>query len=147
MLIHSCAQWQHYYTYSGITRPNLPQGLQLVNIILASSPGHPPDTLHTHYLLPFGIFVECKGSVSSPCLASISKGSMRLKRLDTVWLQFAILIDQVLAPCITTLVNNPNSQVILKYSQVYLNSQPSTVTTNLEGSRPLVSMSTAVITG
>ena len=33
------------------------------------------------------------------------------------------------------------------YNQVYLNSQPSTVTTNHEGSRPLVSVSTAVITG
>ena len=42
-------------------------------------------------------------------------------------------------------MNSPNSQVILKYHQVYLNSQPSTVTTNLEGSRPLVSVSMAVV--
>jgi hypothetical protein len=30
---------------------------------------------------PFRIFIECKTSVSSPCLASITKGSMRIKGL------------------------------------------------------------------
>ena len=44
-------------------------------------------------------------------------------------------------------MNSPNSQVILKYHQVYLNSHSSTITTNLEGSRPLVSVSTVVIIG
>ena len=83
---------------------------------------------------PSGIFIECKASVSSPCLASISKRSMRLKRLDTVWLWFTILVDQVLASCITTLVSNPNSQVILKYSQVYL-TQPSTIHSDHESWR------------
>ena len=30
---------------------------------------------------PSGVFIECKTSVSAPCLASITKGSMRLKGL------------------------------------------------------------------
>ena len=61
-------------------RPNLPQGLQLVNIILVVL-----DILRKLFICiicyPSGIFIECKASVSSPCLASISKGSMRLKGL------------------------------------------------------------------
>ena len=124
----------------------MPQGLQLRDIFLVVL-----DILWKLFIsiiyYPFGIFIGCKASVSSPCLASISKGSMRFKRLDTVWLWFVILVGQILASWITTLMNSPNSQVILKYSHVYLNSQPSTVTTNHEGSRSLVSMSTTIITG
>ena len=41
-----------------------------------------------------------------------------------------ILVDQFLATWITNLMNSPNSQVILKYHQVYLNSQPSTIPNN-----------------
>ena len=46
-------------------------------------------------------------------------------------------------------MNNPNSQMILKYSQFISipNHPPSTVTTNLEGSKPLVSVSMTIITG
>ena len=60
-------------------------------------------------------------------LSKYIKGIYEAQRLDTVWLRFAILVDQVLASYITTLVNNPNPQVILKDSQVYLNFQPSTI--------------------
>jgi len=58
----------------------LPQGLQLVNVFLVVL-----DILRKLFIsiicYPSGIFIGCKASVSSPCLASISKGSMRLKRL------------------------------------------------------------------
>ena len=59
-------------------QPKLPQGLQLVNINLVIL-----DILQKLFICiicyPSRIFIECKTSVSSPCLASISKGSMRLK--------------------------------------------------------------------
>ena len=53
MLIHSLARWQHYYT-SGIlaqTTTGTPTGEHH-----PSSPGHPPKTLHTRYLLPIRDF-------------------------------------------------------------------------------------------
>ena len=79
MLLHSLAHWQHYYTQRK-TKPKLPQGLQLVNIILVVL-----DILWKLFIhvicYPSKIFIECKASVSSPCLASISKVSMRLKGL------------------------------------------------------------------
>ena len=41
-------------------------------------------------------------------LSKYNKGVYEAQRLDTVWLRLAILIGQVLASWITTLVNNPN---------------------------------------
>ena len=55
-----------------------PQGLQLGDIFLVVL-----DILWKLFICiichPSRIFIECKTSVSAPCLASISKGSMRLK--------------------------------------------------------------------
>ena len=71
------AQRQHYYTQWKY-QPNLPQGLQLVNFILEVL-----DILRKLFIsiiyYPSRIFIGYKASVSLPCLASISKGSMRLK--------------------------------------------------------------------
>ena len=61
-------------------QPILPQGLQLVNIILEVL-----DILQKLFIsiicYPSEFFIGCKASVSSLGLASISKGSMRLKGL------------------------------------------------------------------
>ena len=44
-------------------------------------------------------------------------------------------------------MNNPKAQLIIVYNQIHINSHASTVTNNHEGSRPLVSVSTAIIIG
>ena len=41
-------------------------------------------------------------------LSKYIKGIYEAERLDMVWLRLAILVGQVLASWITTLVNNPN---------------------------------------
>ena len=41
-------------------------------------------------------------------LSKYIKGIYEAQRLDTVWLQLAILVGQVLASLITTLVNKAN---------------------------------------
>ena len=41
-------------------------------------------------------------------LSKYNKGAYEAQKLDTVWLRLAILVGQVLASWITTLVNKPN---------------------------------------
>ena len=41
-------------------------------------------------------------------LSKYNKGVYEAQRLDTVWLQLAILVGQVLVSWITTLVSKPN---------------------------------------
>jgi hypothetical protein len=65
------------------TEPYLPQGRQLVNVGLELQ-----DTswwlFSSGIWYPSGIFIMYKASVSAPCLARITKGSMKSQRLDTV---------------------------------------------------------------
>ena len=70
MLLHSLAQWQHYYTHNRISRPNLPQGLQLVNIILVVL-----DILQKLFI-PMSKYITM--------LSKYIKGIYEAQRLDTV---------------------------------------------------------------
>jgi hypothetical protein len=45
---------------------------------------------------PSGIFIVYKASVSAPCLARVTKGSMKAQRLDAGLLRLAILVGQIL---------------------------------------------------